>query len=135
MRISEWSSDVCSSDLGAAQRRSGLPGKRLGVVDDLQSALFAQHIERVHQSPGRQVILALGVQALGHCPLHATAGGQRQQRAAASKHSTIRHARLPHRSEEHTSELQSLMRTSYAVFRLKKKTDKIITCIASRQSG
>src|SRR3546814_12464412 len=34
-------------------------------------------------------------------------------------------ARQPVRSEEHTSELQSLMRTSYAVFFLKKKTKKI----------
>src|SRR3546814_9943258 len=34
---------------------------------------------------------------------------------------------LPFRSEEHTSELQSLMRISYAVFCLKKKTDKIRT--------
>src|SRR3546814_8647585 len=33
--------------------------------------------------------------------------------------------RLPHRSEEHTSELQSLMRISYAVFCLKKKKKKI----------
>src|SRR3546814_1980181 len=32
------------------------------------------------------------------------------------------------RSEEHTSELQSLMRISYAVFCLKKKTTKIVQC-------
>src|SRR3546814_3065199 len=36
---------------------------------------------------------------------------------------------LPRRSEEHTSELQSLMRTSYAVFCLKKKKKKTITNI------
>src|SRR3546814_3025820 len=35
---------------------------------------------------------------------------------------------VPDRSEEHTSELQSLMRISYAVFCLKKKTDNINTC-------
>src|SRR3546814_6514030 len=35
------------------------------------------------------------------------------------------HMRLPYRSEEHTSELQSLMRISYAVFCLKKKTTHI----------
>src|SRR3546814_12827454 len=72
-----------------------MPGKRLGVVDNLQSALLAQHIERIHQPPSRQVVLALRIQALGHCPLHATTSGQRQQRAATSKHSTIRHAWLP----------------------------------------
>src|SRR3546814_6020041 len=38
---------------------------------------------------------------------------------------------LPGRSEEHTSELQSLMRNSYAVFCLKKKTENINTTLSS----
>src|SRR3546814_2436938 len=38
------------------------------------------------------------------------------------------------RSEEHTSELQSLMRISYAVFCLKKKTNKHKTCIQNREA-
>src|SRR3546814_2785218 len=38
-----------------------------------------------------------------------------------------RHLAFPHRSEEHTSELQSLMRISYAVFCLKKKKSHNIT--------
>src|SRR3546814_4251686 len=41
------------------------------------------------------------------------------------------HNQVPRRSEEHTSELQSLMRTSYAVFCLKKKTTRPHTTIAS----
>src|SRR3546814_4269115 len=48
-----------------------------------------------------------------------TAGRPRQGRAAAAVR--LRRLREP-RSEEHTSELQSLMRISYAVFCLKKKT-------------
>src|SRR3546814_1871603 len=44
-------------------------------------------------------------------------------RDAAGDRDRIAGARCRHRSEEHTSELQSLMRTSYAVFCLKKKTD------------
>src|SRR3546814_4361983 len=44
----------------------------------------------------------------------------RPGRAVAAAHAAIR-ARIPFRSEEHTSELQSLMRNSYAVFCLKKK--------------
>src|SRR3546814_1312735 len=39
------------------------------------------------------------------------------------------------RSEEHTSELQSLMRISYAVFRLKKKTNKITTMSCNSQQN
>src|SRR3546814_3224875 len=44
-----------------------------------------------------------------------------RQRVLAGIDAALRH--LPGRSEEHTSELQSLMRTSYAVFYLKKKTN------------
>src|SRR3546814_4936894 len=55
-------------------------------------------------------------------------GGRRQAREIAAR-ARLAHAQAPgdlaaqggHRSEEHTSELQSLMRISYAVFRLKKK--------------
>src|SRR3546814_10184155 len=42
-------------------------------------------------------------------------------------HRTAQTARTPARSEEHTSELQSLMRISYAVFRLKKKKQQLYT--------
>src|SRR3546814_10057838 len=55
------------------------------------------------------------------------AEGGRLRRAAAPRDGgrrrcrRLRSRRLPHRSEEHTSELQSLMRTSSAVFCLKKK--------------
>src|SRR3546814_1064702 len=43
---------------------------------------------------------------------------------------------VPHRSEEHTSELQSLMRISYAVFCLKKKTQTSYTksCFQKKQT-
>src|SRR3546814_2920301 len=51
---------------------------------------------------------------------------RRQFRAAAAHARHVRRGVQP-RSEEHTSELQSLMRTSYAVFCLKKKTKNTIT--------
>src|SRR3546814_3535099 len=76
MRISDWSSDVCSSDLNTPS-----------ISPRARSAPAAATPASSEKSPGR------------------TSG-------AAS----------PSRSEEHTSELQSLMRTSYAVFCLKKKT-------------
>src|SRR3546814_6567557 len=46
------------------------------------------------------------------------------RRPSGSRHECARHARTLSRSEEHTSELQSLMRSSYAVFCLKKKTKR-----------
>src|SRR3546814_2247768 len=55
-------------------------------------------------------------------------GGGRHDRAVRGRAGSARQWRedrqLRHRSEEHTSELQSLMRISYAVFCLKKKTKK-----------
>src|SRR3546814_6565147 len=97
MRISDWSSDVCSSDLQVTQHRPphgerfniGKPtpaqqrnGKRIGQIVRL---IQRRRIDCCFQQHGR--------------------------------------------SEEHTSELQSLMRISYAVFCLKKKTVQNTTII------
>src|SRR3546814_1669536 len=120
MRISDWSSDVCSSDLIPAQT-SGLYGCQamMDVVQQVHvpAQRFAGGLEqfgddakifgRVPDIFGRQV----GVGGFVEIFVLRPAIGRR-------------HAR--HRSEEHTSELQSLMRTSYAVFSLntkKKDTD------------
>src|SRR3546814_1116472 len=52
------------------------------------------------------------------------AHGEHEDEADGEQHRRLEgHGALPHRSEEHTSELQSLMRISYAVFCLKKKTN------------
>src|SRR3546814_1572549 len=90
MRISDWSSDVCSSDLPRAQRdRPRRPG-RLQAQDRVrQHALALRHEPEWQAHDGRRI--------------------QRMDEIARR------------RSEEHTSELQSLMRISYAVFCLKKK--------------
>src|SRR3546814_1537774 len=98
MRISDWSSDVCSSDL----LRAGVEVHQL-----------AQRVDHEHRvvavRPAREP-------ARGHAP----AGVDRRLRHRAE---TLGMARRPqqHRSEEHPSELQSLMRISYAVVCLKKK--------------
>src|SRR3546814_5861220 len=84
MRISDWSSDVCSSDL---------LGDRRAVAVELQP---------------------VGARGLGEVQ----AGTQRFWHGGATGRL---HPDEPARSEEHTSELQSLMRISYAVFCLKKK--------------
>src|SRR3546814_8240201 len=59
-----------------------------------------------------------------HGPVHRRSSGLRQGGGAAHTEGLLPHARHHAfgRSEEHTSELQSLMRISYAVFCLKKKT-------------
>src|SRR3546814_7833668 len=110
MRISDWSSDVCSSDLNAGHAHERGPDPRRS------------------QSRGRAAIG--GLSRLAGC--RADDGGIGGAHAAPSRRhgpSQCRtrreyqgHAgRLWRRSEEHTSELQSLMRISYAVFCLKTK--------------
>src|SRR3546814_7053001 len=112
MRISDWSSDVCSSDL---QRQ---------LMPDEQAEHFGQRIDLALEPlsrPGlpvkpwpealvqfrRALALEPGIERIGQYLRlrRSRAGGKRVQL----------------RSEEHTSELPSLMRISYAVFCLKKK--------------
>src|SRR3546814_7063903 len=102
MRISDWSSDVCSSDLdrGGRQgkgRRAARGGGDPGGVPARSAALHGSH--------------ARGPAAA------AAAQSQWEDRSPGADPGTRRGLR----SEEHTSELQSLMRISYAVFCLKKK--------------
>src|SRR3546814_1886332 len=108
MRISDWSSDVCSSDLPAG--RAGGGGGFAGRAGR----------DRADDVPGRGDQAAAGGQALPR----AGAGRARRLRARGLLQLPFAdgaHAALRDRSEEHTSELQSLMRISYAVFCLKKK--------------
>src|SRR3546814_10792214 len=106
MRIRDWSSDVCSSDL-------------LLSADHTASWLQpAQHLNRTAFLPG--VTWSDGLRSLW-------AGQQTmpyEPRQWPPISATIRRARASTRSEEHTSELQSLMRISYAVFCLKKKNNQ-----------
>src|SRR3546814_4190311 len=116
MRISDWSSDVCSSDLdGRALRIAALAGDRapfaggLGALrrDDFQRGELKK--TRCLQSPAGDAADFPGDHRLDHV-------GQ------MGVEPVLQHrAQRLYRSEEHTSELQSLMRISYAVFCLKKK--------------
>src|SRR3546814_7270969 len=98
MRISDWSSDVCSSDLaprlaeGGGRGDDAEPRQR----DDQPQEAEAKPPARAHRPFPRQSLM-------------------RPYWMASYT-----------RSEEHTSELQSLMRISYAVFCLKKKKHLII---------
>src|SRR3546814_8695091 len=104
MRISDWSSDVCSSDLGALFDRRGRDGQPGYLAR--RARLLAEVLHRRGQlRSGRQQ--------------HADLLRARPDEVSALHPQPEATSRF--RSEEHTSELQSLMRISYAVFCLKKK--------------
>src|SRR3546814_3920803 len=120
MRISDWSSDVCSSDLpvirallslslaclalpAAAQPISA--ADRGQTIDEIARLLEARYVDA---DKGRRLATEL-------------------RRARGQWEAVADGPALASRSEEHTSELQSLMRISYAVFCLKKKNKKYNT--------
>src|SRR3546814_5988759 len=127
MRISDWSSDVCSSDLQPARARPYLElcRQQLSARQRL-SALRPPLLERRYDQPAREVAPAISGR-----PLSRQSHGHPEQPVGdgdADRPQEDRDPRLypggprgSYRSEEHTSELQSLMRISYAVFCLKKK--------------
>src|SRR3546814_8286866 len=110
MRISDWSSDVCSSDL---------TGQR-GV--ELCSQVAAGDL-RHHLAAEDRHIVQLGVEdEVGNVPDHHVVPEIVEIAERRVLLQIVRRCVEPERSEEHTSELQSLMRLSYDVFCLKKKT-------------
>src|SRR3546814_6180760 len=105
MRISDWSSDVCSSDLGvAANLLTAKPPGSLAVGNP----------EDFKLDPQAPVPYVIGETATGGYIADREAFGVTTDDVHNPYQSFAR-------SEEHTSELQSLMRISYAVFCLKKK--------------
>src|SRR3546814_1485109 len=128
MRISDWISDVCSSDLEAQLRailtelvEPGAPPAITGIANGFhvpgtlpgegETQLFLNTVT------GDPVSLTVLTAADGSRRWAAAFGEIVDGSAAVPARDTLA------RSEEHTSELQSLMRISYAVFCLKKKTN------------
>src|SRR3546814_9984768 len=114
MRISDWSSDVCSSDL---QPQAAGCRIRVGIADHVDPAPDADN-ER------RDPVLSDGQQGAMGVRRFALIGHVRADREVALADMLQHLVQLGDagaRSEEHTSELQSLMRISYAVFCLKKE--------------
>src|SRR3546814_1151031 len=106
MRISDWSSDVCSSDLPEgllldSQQLERTMTAIAALPGSLKEPLILRTIEGLSQA---ETALVLGI----------------SEKAVETRVYRAR-ARLEERSEEHTSELQSLMRISYTVFCLAKK--------------
>src|SRR3546814_9417544 len=104
MRISDWSSDVCSSDLNAAQIVLDRRYADRPVAGPLDPSALARGGDEDRESLGRIAVA------------FAFAGRE----VARSAHPPIGVIFID-RSEEHTSDLQSIMSISYAVFCLKKK--------------
>src|SRR3546814_8971984 len=137
MRISDWSSDVCSSDLHAFARDEAVDllvpqDLDLGIGEEavLQDLFGAQMVAAVDQRHivamvGQvQRLLDRGVAATDHHDLLAAieeaVAGRAGRDALAAQFLLARNAEpfglRTCRADEHTSELQSIMRTSYAVF-------------------
>src|SRR3546814_1464354 len=135
MRISDWSSDVCSSDLRLRPaRRTGAARYRRARQRRPDQAFGARLCPPRHQRPGSRFRRRAFPQhprktadARHRYDEGADPGGPRAAlylRRGADRSRRAHRPPRPLRSEEHTSELQSLMRISYAVFCLKKKQQK-----------
>src|SRR3546814_4334267 len=122
MRISDWSSDVCSSDLGLIPYRTAAECIDWSIpcpsIFERKRPLAEATLKRIARGVMRYVVDAANPFIV---PIANYGAGLRVNAA-------------DERSEEHTSELQSLMRISYAVFCLKKKTTKkFIICTSINQ--
>src|SRR3546814_4317798 len=119
MRISDWSSDVCSSDLDLGLGRA--PGSDGRVAQALRRTLASDERQFPQDVVELQAFLAgddrLGIRAVpgegSHVPLWILGSSLFGAQLAAAL--GLPYAFASHRSEEHTSELQSIMRISYAV--------------------
>src|SRR3546814_1520973 len=114
IRISDWSSDVCSSDLPLLTRK--LTSYSLGLYGS------RQYLEESGWTSGRESLAAHRI--IGYIPDQIYAPElDYLAELQPGLDANLRSSSI-NRSEEHTSELQSLMRISYAVFCLKKKKKK-----------
>src|SRR3546814_10731579 len=126
MRISDWSSDVCSSDLllqqalgDSRQKKGQLEGALQAVTASLdRTSLEAKQMRAQLSESNAQVMLFRNQAEDLRRRLEET------QQLLKESQTNKTPGRRQRRSEEHTSELQSLMRISYAVFCLKKKQHK-----------
>src|SRR3546814_4322132 len=119
MRYSDWSSDLCASDLQIGER---------GGISSRSREILLLAGDRVHQERLRRATATFDDRVLIACERN-----RRQDRNNCHGDNELyQRETLPQfhhdpesicRSEEHTSELQSLMRISYAVFCLKQKTN------------
>src|SRR3546814_4215764 len=129
MRISDWSSDVCSSDLLVDSADDAIPLKLEQLVPDGRVADARRGLDNPLLV---QLVAQIPEQLVEHLKIKQRRWAMARSHVKADgKLARVRFHSAPiclkpvgeclRRSEEHTSELQSLMRISYAVFCLKKK--------------
>src|SRR3546814_8467251 len=141
MRISDWSSDVCSSDL-APDAAGGVRGREQSaaaafLIRTQDIAWLLSHAARrgvgsfmVHNHRGRGVDRRFDRERARHKPAEVVSLPRALSKLGfCSRTEALRlikagRVRVGGRSEEHTSELKSLIRISYAVFCLKKQKSK-----------
>src|SRR3546814_5089125 len=124
MRISDWSSDVCSSDLflGKTDAARALDAPRHHRLDDRPHVFFGDRAlvlleARMAAAIGHRLILQIALAALiADRAIERMVDQQEFHHAFARGLDHRRGGEDFLRSEEHTSELQSLMRISYSVF-------------------
>src|SRR3546814_5083254 len=123
MRISDWSSDVCSADLIDVRNF-----ELRGAIRRQAEFVLAEHEHQLGRQNGRRLsgnvrgVYGLRGEENARCAIFSL-GEVEVEHFVRFGFRCVRIGRAAHcpRSEEHTSELQSLMRISYAVFCLKKK--------------
>src|SRR3546814_7502219 len=129
MRSSDWSSDVCSSDLAVEFAAVQPDAAALRAVVDLDALAVGHGQVHVVTGGAQHSVLRWGGRRAVASPCHSTSarGAAVLDKWVRGKRPARRHGRIAsERSEEHTSELQSLMRISYAVFCL-QNTNKLMT--------
>src|SRR3546814_10373320 len=124
MRISDWSSDVCSSDLQRLPAAQVVPHPLQGqgaLAADVQAGHAL--LQELQRTVDPELIVREGIDAMGQAhepPAVRIVGGELGRHPALAQGGKVERRPAGERSEEHTSELQSLMSISYAVFCLTK---------------
>src|SRR3546814_9460556 len=133
LRISDWSSDVCSSDLLLGCARLNQDAVRVVVLhsDHLHPTHAVAHT--AHRFPGTGGVKRPVLEHACHFFLVCCMSSGFSDVELVQQRTLIAENKSNSRSEEHTSELQSLMRISYAVFCLKKKKSTRHTNILLQQ--
>src|SRR3546814_6111076 len=119
MRISDWSSDVCSSDLQLRGKSIGYSGRA--------ARLLAERVAWRRRWPEPAGQIAFGYEHRSPPDIGIGQSHRSWNRFGCG-------SAYQRRSEEHTSELQSLMRISYAVFCLKQKQVAHTTTLKTNQT-
>src|SRR3546814_2272855 len=121
MRISDWSSDVCSSDLNLQVQAASHPAASTTQLLEAGNRGSTIHLPMTKNRTSRSHPLVTKSRG-SRVHLRTRKNQVKKIRLLTMKSlkSPIRRMKTSRRSEEHTSELQSLMRISYDVFCLKK---------------